>query len=286
MLKNISKYSGYTLMEILIVMSILVILGGLGFAAFGGLRDTVLVDQSLTDIKQDIQDVQRASMLLQKGPNEGWVYGIGIDFSKITDNGKYSFFKWCAPFESFGDEKTRSDLLDYDYSQGPVGSGNGYLPVGNIGLSSCDGTQSGLSPLPGYEIKSVTAGFDMRITPVQYIVFEAITGRAFLYYSDGQPAGYNLADGVYTGLDLVENPAVLGLIVSKNNGKLQDLVFVLPLSGNAIRTTGSNLVLPEQSEQELTTTEPSNDYFYDEVLVKCFYTVGGDWVCLDKPRVY
>lgn len=238
MLKKPALYSGYTLAEVLVVLMVVIILGALGASAFGGLRDSVLGKQNIEDIKQDLQLVQQKAMLLEKKSDEGWIYGIGIDFTEISE-GKYTFFKWCSPFAEYGDKRTRSEILAHDneqnigYNDVNYGS-NASLPVNDIepgGLCNREPGPSYLTTMPGLEEGKLNAGFDISLlNGASYVVFESVTGRVFLYNQAedlnpyGLPFSYN-EDGEY----LDNGPLIIE--IHRNQGKITDQIKIFPLSG-------------------------------------------------------
>lgn len=235
-----AQYSGYTLGEVLIVLMIVIILGSAGAFSFGGLRDSVLVKKGIEDIKQDLQLTQQKAMLIEKKENESWIYGIGIDFTEISE-GKYTFIKWCSPFSTYGHPITRSEIIAYDpeYSIGTTLSGgygeNAVLPITPTLDPSgfCDNRgESYMTNMPGLEGGKLNAGFDIgllfsedegHVTP-SYVVFEAVTGRVFLYDEDGWPINY-MPDGTYIPERKLE------LLVSRNRGAKADYIQVAALSG-------------------------------------------------------
>jgi len=234
-----AQYSGYTLGEVLIVLMIVIILGSAGAFSFGGLRDSVLVKQGIEDIKQDLQLTQQKAMLIEKKENESWIYGIGIDFTEISE-GKYSFIKWCSPFSTYGHTITRSEIIAYspDYDIGtnlPSGLGlNAILPVSPLDDSGfCDNRGlSYMTNMPGLEEGKLNAGFDIGLlfsedeehVTASYVVFEAVTGRVFLYDENGEPINY-MSDGTYIPARKLE------LLVSRNRGAKADYIQVAALSG-------------------------------------------------------
>lgn len=233
MINKSAIYLGYTLAEILVVLMIVIILGGLGAYSFSGLRDTVLVKQNIEEIKQDLQLVQQKAMLLEKKSDEYWIYGVGIDFGGIKD-GKYTYFKWCSPFAAFGPSRTRSQIVGYSSEDGdigaPLGDGtfNGVLPVTNMHLneSVCDSTLlNSMVSFPGMEEGKINAGFEMGlINGARYVLFESVTGRVFLYNESGWPINYE-EDGTYIP------DYVLGLAIVRNRGQAADLIEISSLSG-------------------------------------------------------
>lgn len=250
MRKSLRRYEGFTLLEVLVVMSIVIILGGLGLYAFGGLRDTLLVNQSFVDIEQNVLQIKQDAMLTQKDADEGWVYGIGIDFRNVDEDGKYSYFKWCSGFDEFGNPKTRSEIPGYD-GESALTSDNGYLPVSNT-LNDCTGSIPGIAPYSGVETGTLLAGYDTYMSTASMVLFESSTGRVFLYNDNGEPMNYNV-DG-----DFVENNLFV-IVIKKNQGKLMDSLAIAPLSGKVIRSTDSEILDPEEAmilrEQADTTPE-------------------------------
>lgn len=237
-----AQYLGYTLGEVLVVLMIVIILGSLGAFSFGGLRDTVLVKQGIEDIKQDLQLVQQKAMLLEKKEGENWIYGIGIDFTDISE-GKYTFVKWCSPFASYGNSVTRSEILAYndEFAIGtndiPYGL-NAYLPYnetetgGLCNRSTAIPGPSYITNMPGLEEGKLTAGFDMSLLYsdsentvfASYVIYEAVTGRVFLYDSSGAPLNYQ-GDGEYIPGRQFE------FVIFRNRGGIADHIKVAPLSG-------------------------------------------------------
>ncbi|MGI6423503.1 MAG: hypothetical protein ACOX0X_02735 [Candidatus Dojkabacteria bacterium] len=240
-----AQYSGYTLAEILVVLIVIIILGSMGAFAFGGLRDSVLVKQGIEGIKQDLQLVQQKAMLIEKSSGEGWIYGIGIDFTAMSE-GKYTFIKWCSPFAEYGDVMTRDELLAFDRSH-KVGtnlssgaglnatlptSSSDFDPSGSCSRDTTITSPSYLTHVPGMEPGKISAGYDIGLLKSNdeeavvpsYIIFEAVTGRVFLYGKDGYPINYN-QDGKFSPTRQLE------ILISRNRGKLADHIQVAALSG-------------------------------------------------------
>jgi type II secretory pathway pseudopilin PulG len=195
---NKRKYSAYTLMELLVVMGIFMILAGMSLSSFGGLQNTVKMNEYMLNMEQNIRLVQRSAMLLERDVDERWLYGLGVDFTETAVDetvGKYRVFKWCSPFTDYGDIKTTSDFPNYDPGVGDITSENGGLPNTQYEGTSC--SVSGdlfneLIPLAGMDIsysppKSVVS-FD---TNVRYILFESVSGKAFFYNAAGELMNYN-----------------------------------------------------------------------------------------------
>lgn len=177
------------------------------FASFDGLQNTVKMNEYMLSLEQDVMSVQRASMLLQRNSNENWPYGLGIDFTNVTVDGTYRVFKWCSPFQTYGDIKTKSALPSYDPSHDvgstlSDGTRNGYLPIPEsqevFASNTCEITltESELRGVPGYSAPSLPPKSTTTITQVTgvapvYIIFESVSGRAFLYDKDGAVLNYD-----------------------------------------------------------------------------------------------
>jgi type II secretory pathway pseudopilin PulG len=196
-LGSTKKYPAFTLLEMLLVISILTTFGTLTASAFSGLQSAVRMDQETEDIGQDIRNLQRASILLERNSNEKWLYGLGIDFSKYEETGEYTYFKWCSQYDEYGNKQTRSEIPGYD-EDNALSETNGFLPVPISSDTECtvgDGAIS--SKLIKYET-GYTNLTDESLNPrlvsnrdIKYIVFEAVSGRAFFYDGQGTLVNYD-----------------------------------------------------------------------------------------------
>jgi prepilin-type N-terminal cleavage/methylation domain-containing protein len=217
-----NKYQAFTLLEMLVVMGIMVILGGMTFASFDGLQNTIKMNEYMLNLEQDIRGVQRASMLLERNPTENWLYGIGIDFADMNPDGNYTTFKWCTTDRDYGDITTTSKVPGYDPSIG-IDSASLPLPPGDIATGTCGvdvASPSELRRLYGYETtltmpkSNVTFG-----TNARFVVFESVSGRAFFYADDGRLLNYRVEEG--------------RLLINDN---IEDLVITIdPFGGTSTR---------------------------------------------------
>jgi len=212
-------YPAYTLLELLVVISIFIILGGMTFSAFGGLQNTIKMNEYMLNLEQDIRSVQRAAMLLQRNPGEKWIYGLGIDFSGLEEDGVYKVFKWCSPYTDYGDIATKSNIPAFDpTTESGITQGNGTLPVadGVPTQSLCgeniDDMIGALRTLPGYD-RTITlpkSNISLSYTdengdisePV-YVLFESVSGRAFFYDREGDIFNYNIDGTMKESDDIV-----------------------------------------------------------------------------------
>ncbi len=200
---NMKRLPAYTLIEMLIVLTIFVILSAFSFSAFDGLRDTVTLNEDMLTLEQDIRWAQRSALFLERGVSERWVYGIGIDFSDFEEDNVYRLIKWCSQYDDFGSIRTRSMLPNFDPAIA-VGLLNGNLPAGEVSNERCSlgDAESKIVRVLGRVEGTVSPDFEVNIPdglnaqgdvgglPV-YVIFEAVSGRMFMYDSSGNVVNYN-----------------------------------------------------------------------------------------------
>jgi len=232
------KYQAFTLLEMLVVMVIFGLLIAIGFSAFSGLSDTITINQNILDLQQAVRQAQRAALFLERNHDERWVFGIGIDFSQVENDGKYRIFKWCSPFVDYGDITTRSSLPNYD-PDSDLGSFNG-----NLGLASpysydaCDiamnlneivaaGSSIDFVFASNF-IKNIpndnNASGDTAGVPV-YVLFEAVSGRAFFYDVNGILVNYS-TDG-----QIVDSPIDFVFNVESEKTQVRKVLRISNISG-------------------------------------------------------
>lgn len=329
---RIKRLVGYTLLELLVVITLFIILGAIGIGGYLGTRETMIARETVETIKQDIKSARLKAMLLKKGTESNWVYGIGINFTAYTNPNlnKEMFFKWCSPYEDFGNEVTKAEVLGFDtknnigdkiatqtivdpvpltlnvvpdsedgptedvnpdipidepdpinnpdpknpiYDTDPVldpdDQSNDVVPNDVLGAqstdylnaylplyvtTSCQSNVTTLTLMSG-ELSSGILPDEGSVTTLgsaKLLVFEAITGRAFLYDKDGKPLNYD-SDGTYTGTS-VDSMQVLDIIIKRNYSSKFDLITVYPLSGTIIHNVynSSNLGACSTSESCIT----------------------------------
>jgi hypothetical protein len=180
------------------------------------------MNEYVLTVEQDVRSVQRAAMLLQRDSGEKWLYGLGIDFGNMGDNGNYTVFKWCSPFGDYGDILTKSSLPAYTPSK-VLGSPtigtelNGYLTVTTIGESCGSNPTSSLSLLPGYDKTTTTPKSSIGVTQIdgktpRYVIFESVSGRTFFYAQNGELLNYD-SNGKLTD---APQPFVITIIPDSN----------------------------------------------------------------------
>jgi hypothetical protein len=197
----------------------MMILLGVGFNAYASFTETTKFNQDVADLRSDILITQRAAMLLKKEADENWVYGVGIDLQNIS-NGEYRFFKWCSEFTEFGAPKTRY-VYPATTEDDPEG---GDIPIGySTGRDKCDyeapsqsiiemsGYPRGMLNLKGsIEVKKIPE--DPSFEDIRFILFESVSGRAFLYDKDGK----RLPSNIDLGIEFHKNYGPCKMLVVKN----------------------------------------------------------------------
>lgn len=185
------KLRAYTLLEVLVVMSIMIILLAVAFYSYASFTEATKFNQDVANLQHDVLILQRASMLLERDPGENWIYGLGIDLSGIrVGNGGYTFFKWCSEFADFGDPKTKGPYPASEDDAPDVG----VLPWGDFRNRPCDIVgEEYLTNLNKYGKGNLNLKERVSISgDINYIVFESVSGRAFLYDTVGNRVLHNI----------------------------------------------------------------------------------------------
>jgi type II secretory pathway pseudopilin PulG len=216
------KLKAYTLLEMLVVMSIMMIILGIGFNAYASFTETTKFNQDVADLRSDILITQRAAMLLKKEADENWVYGVGIDLQNISQ-GEYRFFKWCSEFTEFGAPKTRyvypatteddpeggdiPTIYSTDNQKDKCPQGENLQPS----IRVMSGYPRGMLNLKGsIEVKKIPE--DPSFEDIRFILFESVSGRAFLYDKDGK----RLPSSIDLGIEFHKNYGPCKMLVVKN----------------------------------------------------------------------
>lgn len=237
---NKKEYSAFTLIEMLVVMIILVILGSLSMAAYQDMQSVIRLNEYTSVLEENIRRVQREAMLLKREPGERWIYGLGIDLTKMGQKdsfGDYTVFKWCSSSLDYGDPKTTSSIPGYQAGTN-YGQGNGTLPSYSKNTGACNGNEE-LRVLSGYDIGLApptgsfyisggsTLGGGIGISKIGYILFESVTGRALFYGADRYLAGHeNLVDPIP-----MKTQTPLEIRIVPLAGGAGKRILVLPFSG-------------------------------------------------------
>ncbi len=240
------KYEGYTLIEMLVVMAIFVIFVAMSFSSFSGLQNTIKMNEYSLTLEQNITNVQRASMLLEKKADDNWLYGLGIDLTKLNLEGHYDTFKWCSPFTDYGDVTTKSYIPSFNPAldlESSLNFGkNGYIPIpteASYAEGTCkNSTLSSIVSLVGYKTsltppkgKITTNSNPFNNRPLKYLVFESVSGRAFFYDETGRVVNYDAKGRPVTGqpinlvitIDPDTNIPIKEIVVENLSGRISTI---------------------------------------------------------------
>lgn len=168
----------FTLVEMLIAMTVTAVLMGLSASGYMGLRTTMILKQSAENLRSDIMYAKRSSMLVKRESSENFVKGVGVDLASLYGNEPaYRIFKWCSDTSSYEDYEER-------YLRVTVyGSPDDYYgDCKEVGTSQ-------LASIPGYSyLTPLAEGLDFRISPnnlIRFIFFESPTGEMYMYDCNG-----------------------------------------------------------------------------------------------------
>jgi len=236
------KYKAFTLLEMVVVLGIIILLGTISIFSLSAFRNTSMLRESTANFTLDLQDTQRAAMYLRRDIGERWLYGIGIDLGSFNQAGgnDYTIFRWCSQFDDFdpnGSIEMNSEFPNYDPEES-LSSSNGNMPniSGTITKNDtcylCEGSycQSELRIDSKDQLTYIDQQIQITISQIngqtpRYILFEAVSGRAFFYNEYGVLLNYE-EDG-----DIVEDaePIVMTFSISGDNKRKQ--IIIQPVSG-------------------------------------------------------
>lgn len=232
-----SNYKGFSLIELLVVMAVIFILITMGIYAFVGFREAISLNETTNNIAQDLRTAQRAAMFLDRDADERWLYGIGIDFNSYNASdstpARYKVFKWCSPFSEFGEPPTRQNVPNFFNSGYAFATGN--IPGSGRYVSNCEKSLScennaacnALTEINEQRPAGLSSGLRVQYDQkARFVLYEAVTGRAFLYDASGALLNYTRSGGRMTP---VGNP---------ENFKIS---LVAPVSGNKTSITVNNI---------------------------------------------
>ena len=220
----VRRYKAFTLVEMIVVILVMIILFTIGARTFLSLSRANAVHEATVTITQDIRGAQRSAMMLERNPNERWLYGIGIDFRGITDpvNPSYSIFKYCAEENHFDlDNELHTSDVPADTLDPPNFSNEVDCTAG-IGSPSIG--RSTIEVVNIEEFGFLQVNFE---TDIRFILFESVSGKAFLY-EDSPPrlSNYNSDFSIVSVNDITP----LRMIIGGNIGP-DRAINVHPVSG-------------------------------------------------------
>lgn len=164
-------------MEVMVVMIIMIILLGLSYSAYVSFTETTKFNEDVSTLQHDVLVIQRASMLMERSANEDWIYGLVIDFAGIRNlDGTYNFYKWCSSSKGLTTAEKNNEYPSEEASIPPFSSGKNF----------CSDSTEELVGLVGYGYGLLNLREDVHIdSNVRFIMFESVSGRAFLYDAQG-----------------------------------------------------------------------------------------------------
>ena len=218
------RYSGFTIVELVIVMAIMIILFSLVFGALNALLNANSVNEATLTITQDIRRAQRSAMMVERRSDDRWLYGYGLDFGNITDedNPSYSVFKLCAEESSFDRNEVghTSDVPRNDFN----------IDV-NYGVCN-DGNRDEVWE----NVKDVSVAeheiLDFELDNGEILLFQAVTGKAFIYDVGRDLQGYDdddIGEGEWSIDDNDFEP--LELEIQSHTGVSERVINIYPVSG-------------------------------------------------------
>lgn len=218
--------SGFSLVEILVVMAIAGVLFGLSWSAFYGMRTTMRLMQASENIKSDIVKAQRSAMFIKRDIGENWINGVGIDLGGLMDGDDeltYTIFKWCAGGTTY------VDFDDGPFPQVsffPIAVGNSYggcqspAPTEFVAMSGCEDI---LVSSVGMDFKLGLNGTEK--DNIQYIVFESVTGMPHFFGPTGDEVAVNNLDSIQLVLGISERTNGVSLRRTGDIGLIPGIVL-------------------------------------------------------------
>jgi prepilin-type N-terminal cleavage/methylation domain-containing protein len=179
---------GFSLVEVLVVMTIVAVLFGLGWNAFYSLRRTMRLRQATENLKAELKYAQRSAMFIRRDSGERWINGVGIDFEGMKDTDAdltYTVFKWCSSSDNYVDFEDEVSNFPIEYGDCISGSNQALTPL--QGKEDVYVSSENLNFALGFK-GSADLGESLR-----FIVFEAVTGYPHFFDEDGNSfdAGVN-----------------------------------------------------------------------------------------------
>lgn len=188
------KYSGFTLLELIIVMVVMLILSTISVLSYRSLVDSFSMNEVSLTIAQDIRGTQRVATMLGREADERWLHGIGIDFTELEDEGSYNIFKWCSssPYYDASEPSLTNEVPNLD---GVV------VEDARISLNEVDACprDENIDAMRIIETKKFGEYNNLEFsleTAVRYVLFESVSGKAFFYDENGKLLNYNSDGGI------------------------------------------------------------------------------------------
>ncbi len=135
---------------------------------------------------------------------------------------------------------------------------NGYMPVGTESYTtSCVPGTTSLVEFKGEAVDRFVDAGEISLLgyngeyPIQYLVFEAVTGKAFLYDSAGRPVNYSSSGGVLT----YDGKNVLDILITRRGSTKFDVLSIYPSSGAIVHHVYSNEDLAQDGDPNTITVD-------------------------------
>ena len=190
----------FSLIEMLIVMTVIILLLSMSIIGIRSTRSTIDMTETYASVVSDIRNARTSALLLQRDSEDRWIYGIGIDFGDIANN-RLNTFKWCAPFFEYGQGYSDSALPNFDPDQagGTPGLGDLKIPTAYTAdgcrRTGCDPDNPTLACNTITKLGGVFGEDEFKNTNVsvnltgggnvRFALFEALSGRVFFYDQSG-----------------------------------------------------------------------------------------------------
>lgn len=268
--KRVTYFKGFTLVEVLIVMSIFIILTVVGFNGFLSIRETFIAKENVELIIQDIESTRLKAMNMEVGRDPSWIYGFGIDFENVLSTSSeedYIFFKWCSPVSNYGDafvvgsntyEPTKNVLPNlivgggspafneffatFPYCDNPSSTEyqNGRIPICYFDDACIEGrtglvNTNEISTLLDRDVDQIEVLTNRNLGQThqpRFLFFESLTGRAIIYNLHGLPQSYDDTTGQVAFNS--DNFVPLDIVLHRRRSTKFDLITVYPNSGEII----------------------------------------------------
>ena len=233
-----SKADGFTLVELLLVMSIISMLLLMGVGGFISMRNTQQLEQYSQTVFSEVRNQHRSSLLYNRELGETWVWGNIVDVTGMTSGEnppEVRIYKYCAL--AFGDFET----YPKEGTPLPVEASN----KDDSGSGRCNGTRALvlINKLDiSFTIGEVQAITDSGHEPA-YIVFETLSGKVHYY------------DAAGTELD---STSAFNILFSNKTAAEKLIRYEPATSSFNFLNINSNDVLSEEVPGEVIFTPPTN----------------------------
>lgn len=150
MIRHVQKTKGFTLLEAVIVLSLVIIVSSLIFASFGALQDRQILDSEVAQVKSYIQKARMNSLNSKKGDAHGIFFGTStirtVEVSTSSLLYVYTLHNRVRLVQSTLGTSTlvfarvsglpnATGTLTYVYSVGGKGKGTSTITINGLGIT-------------------------------------------------------------------------------------------------------------------------------------------------------